>query len=77
MQIYKIEMHLTAVARPVTTRAYTPPLIYPWEKLYLAAITSVIDYLNVRDMPHEVVSAFRAELNNRMSGFKGQFTFDA
>ena len=47
------------------------------QKLYIASITALIDYLNVRDMPHEVLSAFLAELSNRASGFKGQFTFDA
>ena len=47
------------------------------QKLYIASITAMIDYLNVRDMPHEVLSAFLAELINRAAGFKGQFTFDA
>ena len=47
------------------------------QKLYIASITALIDYLNVRDMPHEVLSAFLAELSHRASGFKGQFTFDA
>ena len=47
------------------------------QKLYIASITALIDYLNVRGMPHEVLSAFLAELSNRASGFKGQFTFDA
>ena len=28
-------------------------------------------------MPHEVLSAFHAELSNRAVGFKGRFSFDA
>ena len=46
-------------------------------KLYIATITALIDYLNVREIPHEVLSTFQAELNNRALGLKGQFTFDA
>lgn len=47
------------------------------QKLYIAAITALIDYLNVREIPHEVLSAFQAELNNRALGLEGQFSFDA
>jgi hypothetical protein len=47
------------------------------QKLYIASITEVIDYLNVRGVPHEVLSAFLAELTNRASNFEGRFTFDA
>ena len=46
-------------------------------KLYIATITALIDYLDVREIPHDVLSAFQAELNNRALGLEGQFTFDA
>ena len=47
------------------------------QKLYIAAITALIDYLHIRNMPHRVLSAFHVELNNRAVSFKGQFSFDA
>ena len=47
------------------------------QKLYISAITALIDYLNIRNMPHAVLSDFHTELNNRAVGFKGQFSFDA
>ena len=47
------------------------------QKLYIAVITALIDYLNVKSLPHAVLSDFHTELNNRAVGFKGQFSFDA
>ena len=47
------------------------------QKLYISAITALIDYLNIRNMPHAVLSDFHTELINRASGFQGQFSFDA
>ena len=47
------------------------------QKLYIAVITALTDYLNVRSLPHAVLSAFHTELISRASGFKGQFSFDA
>ena len=47
------------------------------QKLYIAVITAMIDYLHIRNMPHAVLSDFHTELNNRAVGFKGQFSFDA
>jgi hypothetical protein len=47
------------------------------QKLYIAVITALIDYLHIRNMPHAVLSDFHTELNSRAVGFKGQFSFDA
>ena len=47
------------------------------QKLYIAMMTALIDYLHIRNMPHAVLSDFHTELINRASGFQGQFSFDA
>ena len=47
------------------------------QKLYIAVITALIDYLQIRNMPHAVLSDFHTELINRASGFQEQFLFDA
>ena len=47
------------------------------QKLYIAVITALIDYLHIRNMPHAMLSDFHTELINRASGFQGQFSFDA
>lgn len=47
------------------------------QKLYLATIIALIDYLNLKGSPHNALSAFHKELEARALGMQGDFAFEA